>query len=172
MFNRLVPFPLMTLILTATWLLLNESLAFAHILLGLLLGIGVPLFCRPLQPHGYARVRRPVAAAKLAWKSFIEILRSCFNVSGIILFGRNANVNSQFIKIPLDMRSPHGLAMLSCLINITPGTVWVELTDSHDLVLHVFDLHDSDWWIDTIKTQYEQPLIELFESPSDSGSKP
>jgi multicomponent K+:H+ antiporter subunit E len=73
-------------------------------------------------------------------------------------------VNSQFIKIPLDMRDPYGLAMLSCLINTTPGTVWVEiLEEKHELVLHVFDLHDAQWWIDTIKERYEKPLIEIFE---------
>lgn len=161
--KRLIPFPSVTLIFLGIWLLLNETLALAHILFGLALGIIIPLLCRPLQPHSYARVRRPMAAITLAWKSLVEIIRSAFNVSGIILFARAEGVNSQFIRVPLDMQSPHGLAMLSCLINITPGTVWVELlTDSHELVLHIFDLNDEDWWINTIKTQYEQPLIELF----------
>jgi multisubunit Na+/H+ antiporter MnhF subunit len=31
------------------------------------------------------------------------------------------------------------------------------LPDGHELLLHVFDLHDEAWWIDTIKTRYEQP---------------
>ena len=52
---------------------------------------------------------------------------------------------------------------LSCLINSTPGTVWVEvLPEGHDLVLHVLDLHDEQWWIDTIKQRYERPLMEMF----------
>ena len=55
--------------------------------------------------------------------------------------------------------------MLSCLINSTPGTVWVEiLPDSHELSLHVFDLHDAQWWVNTIKQRYEQPLREIFET--------
>ena len=94
----------------------------------------------------------------------IEIVRSCINVSRLILFTPRNKLNSQFIRIPLDIRNPYGLAMLSCLINSTPGTVWVEiLPDTHELALHVFDLHDEQWWIDTIKTQYERPLIEVFE---------
>ncbi|WP_211242685.1 Na+/H+ antiporter subunit E, partial [Halopseudomonas bauzanensis] len=36
-------------------------------------------------------------------------------------------LNSQFIRIPLDLRDPHGLAVLACIINSTPGTVWVEI---------------------------------------------
>lgn len=35
----------------------------------------------------------------------------------------------------------HGLAVLSCLINMTPGTVWVGiLPERYELALHVFDL--------------------------------
>src|SRR5690554_1528897 len=171
--KRLIPAPLLSLALLATWLLLNQTLSLAHILLGSVLAIAAPLFARPLMPHGHARVRKPVAAMRLTWMSLAEIVRSCFNVSRIILFTPAEGVNSQFIRIPLDMTSPHGLAMLSCLINSTPGTVWVELlADNNELVLHVFDLHDEQWWIDTIKTRYEQPLMELFESADKTEAKP
>lgn len=164
--KRLIPFPLLTLTLLVTWLLLNQTVAFAHILLGLALGIAAPLFSRPLQPHGLPRLRRPVMLVKFIWMSLIEIIRSAFNVSYIILFARSDGVNSQFIHIPLELQSVHGLAILSCVINSTPGTVWVELVpESHELVLHVFDLHDEQWWIDTIKNVYEQPLIQLFDAP-------
>lgn len=171
--KRLIPAPLLSLALLATWLLLNQTLSLAHILLGGVLAIAAPLFARPLMPHGHARIRRPLAALRLAWMSLVEIVRSCLNVSRIILFPPSDGVNSQFIRIPLDMTSPHGLAMLSCLINSTPGTVWVELlADNNELVLHVFDLHDEQWWIDTIKGRYEQPLMELFETPTEPGAKP
>jgi multicomponent K+:H+ antiporter subunit E len=77
---------------------------------------------------------------------------------------RSQGVNSQFIRVPLDLRDPYGLALLSCLINCTPGTVWVEiLPGTHDLALHIFDLQDEQWWIDTIKREYEGPLMEIFE---------
>lgn len=165
--RRWLPSPLLSLGLLLTWLLLNQSLEAAHWLLGAALAIVAPLLARPLQPHGQARIRRPLALLRLLGFSAIEILRSCFNVSQIILLRRSADVNSQFIRVPLDLRSPHGLALLSCLINSTPGTVWVDLLpDSHELLLHVFDLHDEAWWVETIKTRYEGPLIEVFDLTS------
>lgn len=165
--RRWLPSPLLSLGLLLTWLLLNQSLELAHWLLGAALAIVAPLLARPLQPHGPARLRRPLALLRLLGFSAIEILRSSFNVSQIILLRRSADVNSQFIRVPLDLRSPHGLALLSCLINSTPGTVWVDLLpDSHELLLHVFDLHDEAWWVETIKTRYEGPLIEVFELSS------
>ncbi|MFU2489916.1 Na+/H+ antiporter subunit E [Thauera sp. WH-1] len=164
--RRWLPSPLLSCSLLLMWLMLNQSVEPGHWLLGGALGLVAPLLARPLQPHGHARLGRPLALFRLLWLSAIEIVRSCFNVSQIILLRRSADVNSQFIRVPLELRSPHGLALLSCLINSTPGTVWVEiLPDTHELLLHVFDLHDEQWWVDTIKTRYEQPIMEVFETP-------
>jgi multicomponent K+:H+ antiporter subunit E len=165
--RRWLPAPLVSASLLLMWLMLNQTLQPAHWLLGGVLAIVAPLLARPLQPHGHARLRRPRALLRLLGFSAIEIVRSCFNVAQIIVLRRSADVNSRFIRVPLALKSPHGLALLSCLINSTPGTVWVEiLPDKHELLLHVFDLHDEAWWIDTIKTRYEQPIIEVFEAPA------
>ncbi|MDN4056664.1 Na+/H+ antiporter subunit E [Massilia sp. YIM B02769] len=168
--TRWLPYPLVSLALCLLWLLLNQSLDAASILLGAFLGIVVPLLVRNLQPLGYPRLRAPLTFIRLIGMAGVEIVRSCSNVSRIILFSDYGKVNSQFIRIPLTITDPYGLAMLSCLINMTPGTVWVEILDEgYQLSLHVFDLHDEQWWIDTIKTRYEQPLIEIFETEAARG---
>ena len=162
--QRWLPYPVVSTLLCALWLLLNQAFDATSILLGALLGIAVPVLVRRLQPLGYPRLRAPFTLLRLLGMASVEIVRSCFNVSRIILFADYSAVNSQFIRIPLTIRDPYGLTLLSCLINMTPGTVWVEiLPERHELSLHVFDLHDEAWWIDTIKTQYEQPLIAIFE---------
>lgn len=174
MMKRWLPSPLLSIGLLLTWLVLNQSSEPAHWLLGAALGVVAPLLARPLQPHGHARLRRPRALLRLLWLSAIEIIRSSVNVGQLILLRKPEAVNSKFIRVPLDLRSPHGLALLSCLINSTPGTVWVDLLpESHELLLHVFDLHDEAWWIDTIKTSYEGPIIEVFEGagPTPEGEK-
>lgn len=159
-----LPSPWLSLTLALVWLLLNQSLDLAQILLGAVVGVAIPPLIRNLQPRGYPKPARPMIMMRLLSMAFVEILRSGFNVARIILFARKRGVNAQFIRIPLDLRDPFGLALLSCLINSTPGTVWVELLpESHQLALHVLDLHDEQWWIDTIKTRYEQPLIDIFE---------
>lgn len=164
MMKRWLPSPITSGALFAVWLLLNQSIEPAQILLAAILAIGIPKLTRSLQPLDAPRLKNMPALIRLASMSLVEIVRSCFNVGRIILFANPTEVKSQFIKVPLDMHSPYGLAVLSCLINCTPGTVWVELIpETHELVLHVFDLHDEQWWIDTIKGHYESPLIEIFE---------
>ena len=160
--KRWFPTPLISIALLLLWLMLNQTIAPAHLLLGAIIGIAVPLLIAPLRPTP-VRVSRPLTVVRLTIYSLIEILRSCFNVCTLILF-RKDRLNTQFIRIPLDLRDPHGLAVLACIINSTPGTVWVEIIPgSRDLALHVFDLHDADWWVDMIKTKLERPLIEIFE---------
>ena len=160
--KRWIPAPLMSLALLIIWLLLNQSMHPAQILLGLLLALVIPRLVAPLRPTP-VRISRPMTILRLTVYSLIEILRSCFNVCVLITL-RSKRLNTQFIRVPLDLRDPHGLAVLACIINSTPGTVWVELIPgSNDLALHVFDLHDADWWVNTIKTRLEQPLIDIFE---------
>ena len=154
--------PRLSAALFIIWLLLNQSIALADILIGAVLAIVIPNWFRAVLP-GDVRIHKPLVIFRLIVGSLIEIIRSCYNVSMLILFTKRDKLNSQFVTIPLDLRSPYGLAVLSCIINTTPGTVWVEiLPDSQDLALHIFDLHDPQWWIDTIKTRYEQPLREIF----------
>jgi multicomponent K+:H+ antiporter subunit E len=160
-----LPYPVVSLALCALWLLLNQALDPANLLFGVLLGVATPLLTRRLQPFGYPRLRAPLTFMRLMGMASVEIVRSCFNVCRIILFRDDASVNAQFIRVPLTLRDPYGLAMLSCLINMTPGTVWVEiLPERYELSLHVFDLHDAQWWVDTIKGRYERPLIDIFET--------
>jgi len=168
--NRWLPYPLVSLGLCILWLLLNQSVEPAHLLLGGAVGIAAPLLGRKLQPAGYPRLRAPLVLIKLLAMAAVEVVRSCFNVCRIILFADYAKVNARFIRVPLRLRDPYALAALSCLINMTPGTVWVEiLPEGHELVLHVFDLQDEAFWIDTIRTRYEQPLIEIFEPEARHG---
>ena len=168
--KRWLPHPVVSLALCALWLLLNQAFDAGNILLGVLLGIALPLLLRRLQPLGYPRLHAPLTALRLLGMASVEILRSCAGVCRIILFTEHAAVRSAFILVPLTIRDPHGLAVLSCLINMTPGTVWVEiLPERYELVLHVFDLHDEQWWIDTITTRYERPLIDIFEPENARG---
>ena len=161
--KRWLPFPRLSGALLLAWLVLNQSLSADQVLIAGVLAVVVPLLARPLLPPPYPRLARPAALVRLLAMASVEIVRSAFAVGRIILFTNPEGVNAQFIRIPLDLSNPYGLAMLSCLVNTTPGTVWVEILPERVLALHVFDLQDAQWWIDTIKQRYEQPLIEIFE---------
>ncbi len=150
-------------LLLAVWLLLNDSFSPGHALLGLLLAIGLPLLTASMRPLR-SQVRRPLTVAALLWTVFTDIVRSNIAVANIILGSNKRRITSGFLEIPLELRDPHGLAALACIITATPGTVWSGLSpDGATLTLHVLDLQDEQAWIDTIKQHYESPLMEIFE---------
>lgn len=150
--------------LVAMWLLLQQSLAIAEVLLGAAVAIALAAASstlRPLQP----RLRRAYLAAVLVLMVLKDVVRSNLGVARIVLglVGRR-DVRSGFVKIPLELRDPHGLAVLAAIVTSTPGTVWVDLEPAtNTLTLHVLDLKDEAGWIDWIKNRYERPLRRIFE---------
>jgi multicomponent K+:H+ antiporter subunit E len=156
--------PLLVLGLTGCWLLLNETLSPGQILLGLVLAIVLGLAAAALRPL-HARLKRFDLAALLALTVFKDIVRSNIAVARVVLgLERRREIHSGFLRIPLDLRDPHGLAALAVIVTSTPGTVWVGLSPEGDtLTLHVLDLQSESEWIELIKQRYERPLMRIFE---------
>lgn len=156
--------PLLVLVLTVLWLLLNQTISPGHVVLGVLLGVMVAWAGSTLRPVR-SRVRRIDAAVELACIVLFDIVRSNIGVARIVLgLVRKRKISAGFLDIPLDMRDPHGLATLAMIVTSTPGTVWVGLnSDTNVLRLHVLDLTDEAYWIDLIKNRYERRLMRIFQ---------
>lgn len=162
--KRWLPSPILSVALFAVWLLLNQSLHPATMLFAAVLAVGVPVLTRSLRPKE-AKVRRPMVALKLAGHVMQDLLVSAWDVARLILTRRTEDIASHFIHIPLDMRDPSGLAVLAMIFCLTPGTAWAELSlDRSTLIIHVFDLRGDAEFIALVKTRYERPLMEIFES--------
>lgn len=161
--RRWLPFPVMAAALLVMWLLLVGSVAPGAILLGLVLALIGDWLLLALGPER-TRLRRPFAAMALAWVVLVEVFRSNNAVARLILAPRTRGRTSGFVRIPLDMRNPYGLAALACIVTATPGTVWAEYNSAEGtMLLHVLDLIDEEQWVRTIKDRYERRLMEIFE---------
>lgn len=154
----------LTVWLVAMWLLLNQTLALGHIVLGTLLALLLTWATRRLRPLQPTPKRLELVPLLLA-RVLRDIVRSNLAVGRIVLgLVRDREVRSGFVDIPLDMRDPHALAVLAGIVTSTPGTVWVDLApDGSRVTLHVLDLRDEQDWIDWIKQRYERLLMEIFE---------
>ncbi len=161
--RRLFPAPWLSLALWALWLLLNLSLSAGNLLLGAALAILAPVMFAPLRPLP-VRIRRPGVIIKLFFLVGRDVVASNIAVAwGVLRAGKNPP-RSRFIKIPLDLRDANGLAALSMITTVVPGTIWSELAlDRSVLLLHVFDLDDEASFIEHFKAAYERPLMEIFE---------
>ena len=162
--KRWLPFPLLSAALLATWLVLNESVAPAHVLLGGLLALGGGRMLALLQPPAGRTRFRAAAIAALLWLVFVDIVRSNVAVVGVVLRSAGRGRVAGFLAMPLEVRHPGALAVLACIITATPGTSWARYDAARNvLTIHVLDLVDEQAWIGEFKQRYERRLKEIFE---------
>ena len=161
--KRLLPAPWLSLALWLLWLALNVSVSAGHLLLGVALGFLAPLLMRPLRPRPI-RIRRPWVVLRLFLLVGRDVLVSNVAVAWGVLNAGRRPPRSRFIKVPLDLHDANGLAALSMITTVIPGTVWSELAlDRSILLMHVFDLQDEASFIAHFKATYERPLMEIFQ---------
>lgn len=159
--RRLYPSPALSVTIFVFWLLLTDSLGVGAALMGLLLGTLLPPFAARLDRE-FARIGSLRPIPKMLWVACWDILRSNVRVALQVL-GPESAIHPGFIWVPLDIANIHGIAALTSMITLTPGTVSAALSDDRRyLLVHVLHLEDPQALIAEIKSRYEKPLMEIF----------
>ncbi|MFD1327222.1 Na+/H+ antiporter subunit E [Mycoplana ramosa] len=157
-----LPYPLLALSLLLMWLVLN-SFSVGHLLLGSAIAVFASWSMAALRPSK-PRIRRWDLLARLLAIVLYDIIQSNIAVVLLILTGRKPGHHSAFLVVPLDLKDPTGLALLSVIVTSTPGTAWIEYNSSEGtLLMHILDVMDEREWIDIVKNRYERLLREIFE---------
>lgn len=159
--NRWLPHPWLSLALAMSWCLLNVSLHPAHVLLAAALGWAIPGLLGDALP-GTHRLHRPWLMLRLLGHFAIDVLIANLQVAGLVLSVRRP-VRSVSVWLPLALRNPLALSLLSLLISMTPGTLASAFDDDHrSLQLHILDCNDPAAVVATIQERYERPLRQIF----------
>ena len=161
--EKLAPAPLASFALFAMWLALARSTSPGQIIVGLGLALVIPLLTAKLRTK--VRVRRPLVIARFILRVGYDVVRSNLDVAWGVIAWRWRRPQAKFVIIPLELRDPVGLAALSMVTTVVPGTVWSELAlDRSALLLHVWNVDDEEAaFVARFKARYEQPLREIFE---------
>jgi multicomponent K+:H+ antiporter subunit E len=161
--KRWLPSPWLSAGLFAMWLLLNQTVAAAHLVLAAVIAIGMPLLTGRLRPAG-TPLRHPWMLVRLIATVGYDVVRSSLEVGAGVLRAGRQPPRARFVLVPLALRNPYALASLAMITAVVPGTVWAELAiDRSALLLHVFDVDDEAAFIAHYKSRYERPLQEIFE---------
>lgn len=162
MIKRIIPHPVMAAILLVFWLGLQQSAGLGHILLGSVVAIAVTHLADRFATDE-VRIKKPWKLIPLFAIAGLDVIRSNLAVMAV-LFNPRPSPAGAFIEMELKLTNPTGLAVLAIIITATPGSAWLEYDRERSTVLiHVFDLIDEEQWIETIRTQYENLLLEIFE---------
>jgi multicomponent K+:H+ antiporter subunit E len=163
--RRLLPHPLLSLLLLVCWLWLNNTLAAGHVLVGAALGVGIPYVTRrfwtePLQ------IRHPLRVIEYMVVVIYDVIVANLQVA-LIIVGPLSRLRPAIVRVPLDLRTDFAVVALASTVTLTPGTVSVEIEDDgagrRVLLVHALRCLDPDALARTIKQRYERRLKEILE---------
>ncbi|MDD1507249.1 Na+/H+ antiporter subunit E [Pseudomonas sp. CNPSo 3701] len=160
--KRWLPHPTFTLMLTVIWLFLVNTPTVGHLLLGAFLSWGIMLLCRDFM-FDVPRLRRPLKLCGYILMVLWDILVANIHVARLVL-GSTRKLKPAFVEVPMRIENEFLLAVLACILSLTPGTVSSGLSADHKtLLLHVLDVSHGEDVVAQIKSRYEAPLLEIFE---------
>jgi multicomponent K+:H+ antiporter subunit E len=163
MLRRIFPHPVMTAALIVIWLLLVNRFQTGSLVMAVILGTAIPLLTRAWWP-GNPRINSLPALLGYVLLVVWDILVANVIVAKIILFRPNDRIQSRWITVPLDLRTPEAITMLAATITLTPGTVTADMSAcGRALLIHALHAPDPDAVRDAIKSRYESRLKRIFE---------
>jgi multicomponent K+:H+ antiporter subunit E len=162
MISRLVPRPYIALACALVFVFLVNEITLGAVLLGAFSGLVIAHLTDRFWP-GRPTLKRPLAIIAYLLIFLRDIIVSNIEVARLILF-HPGNLRSQFITVPLDLRTPEAIAALAGTITMTPGTVSADVSaDGRALLVHCLNVDDPEAAVREIKDRYERRLKEIFE---------
>ncbi|MET3352865.1 UNVERIFIED_ORG: multicomponent K+:H+ antiporter subunit E [Xanthobacter viscosus] len=160
---RLLPHPLLTVLVALVFVFLMNEVTPGVVVLGLILGFAIPLLTAPFWP-GRPRLKAPLTVAEFMLVVLWDIIVSNIEVAKLILFRRGDSLRTRYVTVPLDLEAPEAIALLAGTITMTPGTVSADLSaDGKALLVHCLDTGDPAATVAAIKARYERRLKRIFE---------
>lgn len=105
---------------------------------------------------------RAIHGLRLAGFFAWELLIANFRVAADVVTG--TGIEPAVVAVPLDVTSDGEILLLSMLINITPGSVTLDLSDDRrTLYVHVMHMRSADQTRREIKTGFERRVKRVFD---------
>ena len=153
--------PILSVLLAAAWLLLNQSLAVPQLITAAVLALVLPRLLHGFLGPG-VQVRSWRAVVRLAVIVLWDIVVSNFTVARIVLWPWS-RPQPAWVPVPLDITHPTAITLFATIITTTPGTVSCVVDDERRLILvHALDCSDVAGAAAEMKRRYEAPLKEIF----------
>ena len=157
-----LPHPALSVVLALVWLLLQQSVAPAHLLSAAVLALGLPRLL-----HGFigdaVKPRSPRSMLQLTGVVLWDIVMSNITVARIVL-NPASQPQPAWVEVRLDAQHPTAVSLLAMIITMTPGTVSCVIDERrHSILVHALDCSDAEEMAAQIKQRYERPLRRIFD---------
>jgi multicomponent Na+:H+ antiporter subunit E len=151
-----------SILLALAWTALQGEVTLPNLLVGYVVGYAILALLGRGGVLPATLVSRTGHALGLAAFFGWELLVANFRVAGDVLKGNR--IEPAVVAIPLDVTTDGEILLLSMLINITPGSVTIDLADDRrTLYVHVMHMKSPDATRREIKDGFERRVRLLFE---------
>jgi multicomponent Na+:H+ antiporter subunit E len=151
-----------SILLAIAWAVLQGEVTLVNLLVGYVVGYAILALLARGGVMPSTLVSRTTYALSLAAFFAWELLIANFRVAADVLRGNQ--IEPAVVAIPLDVTSDGEILLLSMLINITPGSVTIDLSDDRrTLYVHVMHMKSADETRREIKSGFERRVKLLFE---------
>ena len=151
-----------SILLALAWAALQGAITPGNLLVGYLVGYAILALLARGGVMPSTLVSRTTHAFGLAAFFSWELVVANFRVAGDVLRGHR--IEPAVVAIPLDITSDGEILLLSMLINITPGSVTIDLSDDRrTLYVHVMHMKSPAETRREIKDGFERRVTLLFQ---------
>ena len=151
------------ILLALAWAALQGDITLANLLIGYGIGFVILTLLAKGGVMPPTLVSRTTHAVELAGFFIWELMLANVRVALDVLRPRTA-IRPAVVAIPLDVTSDGEILLLSMLINITPGSVTIDLSDDRrTLYVHVMHMESVEASRREIKEGFERRVKLLFE---------
>jgi multicomponent Na+:H+ antiporter subunit E len=152
-----------SILLALAWAALQGEVTLANLLVGYVFGYVILALMAKGGVLPATLASRTIRAAGLAGFFVRELVVANLRVASDVL-RPGARIRPAVVAIPLDVTSDGEILLLSMLINITPGSVTIDLSDDRrTLYVHVMHMRSAEDSRRDIKDGFERRVKLLFE---------
>ena len=160
--QRWLPHPLLAAALVVLWMLLLNDFSAGGLIVGIILGVSISILTSQFWPDRPQVRSWPKAfefMALVAW----DVIVANVIVAKLILFCPVKELNTRWVTVPIELKTPEAIAILAGTITMTPGTVSSDISaDGRSLLVHCLDAPDAETAVREMKARYEARLMEIF----------
>lgn len=152
---------LVNLVLAFLWAFLRGRVDLENLGFGFLLGYLLLATFRTIPGSERYGARVPRALGLLGFFVW-ELVLSNLTMAAEVLAPRPRR-RPGVVAVPLDAETDLEIAVLACLITLTPGTLSLGVSDDRrTLYVHAMFIEDPDALRESIKSGFERRVLELF----------
>lgn len=160
--RRWLAHPWLSAVILATWLLLQDSGAPVHWIVGALLALLLPWLVHDFIDLPVTRLRRARGMLRLLAVVLWDIVRANLTVARLVLDPRCAP-QPAWLRVPHTLDDARAVVMLASIITLTPGTVACVIDEERrEILVHALDAPDPQALVADIVQRYEHALKEIF----------